>query len=145
MIPVVVLLIGVILYTVFRDAADAALMLMSVPGALAGGALCQWFLGVPFSVAVGVGYIACFGMAAATSMIMLVYLRESIVRAGDLASLSAIELRRAVVDGAIQRLRPKLLTEATMIFSLAPMLWSTGAGADVIRPMARLFGYRTRA
>ncbi len=136
LVPVVFMLIGAILYAVFRDAADAVLMLMSVPGALAGGALCQWLLGVPFSVAVGIGYIACFGMAAATSMIMLVYLRESVAAAGDLLSMSAVELRRAVVNGAVQRLRPKLLTEATMIFSLAPMLWSTGAGADVIRPMA---------
>ncbi len=136
LVPLVLLLIGVILYAVFRDAADAALMLMSVPGALAGGAMCQWLLGVPFSVAVGVGYITCFGMAAATSMIMLVYLRESVASAGDFSSLSAADLRGAVINGAVQRLRPKLLTEATMIFSLAPMLWSDGAGADVIRPMA---------
>ncbi len=136
MIPGALLLIGVILYAVFRDAADAALMLTSVPGALAGGALCQWILGVPFSVAVGIGYIACFGMAAATSMVMLVYLRKSIMRAGNLAHLSDGELRIAVLNGAVQRLRPKLLTETTMIFSLVPMLWSTGAGADVIRPMA---------
>ncbi len=134
--PIVVTLMGIILYAVFRDGVDSLLMLMSVPGALAGGALCQWILGEPFSVAVGVGYIACFGMAAATSMVMLIYLRESLARAGDLANLSDAQLRSAVVSGAVHRLRPKLLTEATMIFSLAPMLWSDGPGADVIRPMA---------
>jgi copper/silver efflux system protein len=136
MIPVVVTLIGVVLYAVFRDAVDACLMLIAVPGALAGGVVCQWLLGYPFSVAVGIGYIACFGMAAATSMIMLVYMRESVTRAGALSDLSTDELRLAVIDGAVHRLRPKLLTEATMILALAPMLWSSGAGADIIRPMA---------
>ncbi len=136
LIPIVVVLMGIILFAVFRDAVDSFLMLMSVPGALAGGALCQWLLGEPFSVAVGVGYIACFGMAAATSMIMLIYLRESLARTGDLTTMSDSQLRLAVINGAVHRLRPKLLTEATMIFSLAPMLWSDGPGADVIRPMA---------
>src|SRR5205085_6190121 len=112
------------------------LLMLSVPGALAGGVLCQWLLGYPFSVAVGVGYIACFGMAAATSMIMMVYLREAVADAGGLERMSLLELREAVMTGAVHRLRPKLLTEATTILSLVPMLWSTGAGADVIRPMA---------
>ncbi len=134
--PLAVLLILAILYATYRDWADAGLMLLSVPGALAGGVLCQWLLGFPFTVAVGVGYIACFGMAAATSMVMLVYLREAVAVAGGLERLSLEGLRSAVLDGAVHRLRPKLLTEATTILSLAPMLWSTGAGADVIRPMA---------
>jgi Cu(I)/Ag(I) efflux system membrane protein CusA/SilA len=134
--PLVVLLILALLYITYRDLADAGLMLLAVPGALAGGVLCQWLLGFPFSVAVGVGYIACFGMAAATSMVMLVYLREAVSQAGGLERMSLDDLRRAVMTGAVHRLRPKLLTEATTILSLAPMLWSTGAGADVIRPMA---------
>ena len=87
-------------------------------------------------MAVGVGYIACFGMAAATSMVMLVYLREAVTQAGGLERITLSELRAAVITGAVHRLRPKLLTEATTILSLAPMLWSTGAGADVISPMA---------
>jgi Cu(I)/Ag(I) efflux system membrane protein CusA/SilA len=136
MVPLAVLLILILLYAAFRDLADAGLMLLSVPGALAGGVLCQWLLGFPFSVAVGIGYIACFGMAAATSMVMLVYLREAVQNAGGLQNISLPELRVAVIVGAVHRLRPKLLTEATTILSLAPMLWSTGMGADVIRPMA---------
>lgn len=136
MVPVVVLLILFVLYLAFRDVADAGLMLLSVPGALAGGVLCQWLLGYPFSVAVGIGYIACFGMAAATSMVMLVYLREAVDNAGGLQQMTLQQLRSAVITGAVHRLRPKLLTEATTILSLAPMLWSTGMGADVIRPMA---------
>jgi Cu(I)/Ag(I) efflux system membrane protein CusA/SilA len=82
------------------------------------------------------GYIACFGMAAATGIVMLVYLREAVDRAGGLENISLPELRQAVLTGAVHRLRPKLLTEATTILGLAPMLWSTGVGAEVIRPMA---------
>lgn len=136
MVPVTVLLIMLILYVAFRDVVDAGLMLLSVPGALAGGILCQWMLGFPFSVAVGIGYIACFGMAAATSMVMLVYLREAVDNAGGLRNMSLEDLQSAILTGAVHRLRPKLLTEATTILSLAPMLWSMGMGADVIRPMA---------
>ncbi|MEI8380049.1 MAG: efflux RND transporter permease subunit [Planctomycetota bacterium] len=136
MVPFTVLLIILILHVAFRDVVDAGLMLLSVPGALAGGILCQWMLGFPFSVAVGIGYIACFGMAAATSMVMLVYLREAVDNAGGLRNMSLDDLQSAVLTGAVHRLRPKLLTEATTILSLAPMLWSTGMGADVIRPMA---------
>ena len=112
------------------------LMLLSIPGALAGATLCQWLLGFPFSLAVCVGYIACFGMAAATSMVMLVYLRQALADAGGLEALTLIELKATVIDGAVHRLRPKLLTETTMILGLVPIMWSTGIGADVIRPMA---------
>lgn len=136
LMPVVLGLIVLLLYATYRDWADALLMVLAIPGALAGGVLCQWLLGEPFSIAVGMGYIACFGMAAATGIVMLVYLREAVERAGALEVLSLEGLRTAVLDGAAHRLRPKLLTEATTIFGLAPMLWSTGVGADVIRPMA---------
>jgi Cu(I)/Ag(I) efflux system membrane protein CusA/SilA len=136
LLPVVLALILAILYATYRDWGDAGLMLLAVPGSVAGGILCQWALGFPFSTAVAAGYIACFGMAAATSIVMLVYLREAVQNAGGLENVSLDELRGAVLDGAVHRLRPKLLTEATTILSLAPMLWSTGVGADVIRPMA---------
>ncbi len=136
MIPIVLLVILGILFLVFRDFADAGLMMLSVPGAIAGGILCQWLLGVQFSIAVGIGYISCFGMAAATSVVMLIFLRESVANSGGLEKLSLSELRETVIRGAVQRLRPKLLTELTLIVSLAPMIWSSGVGADVIRPMA---------
>jgi Cu(I)/Ag(I) efflux system membrane protein CusA/SilA len=136
LMPIVLGLILVLLYVTYRDWADALLMVLAVPGALAGGVLCQWLLGYPLSISVGMGYIACFGMAAATGIVMLVYLREAIDRAGGLESISLPELRQAVLTGAVHRLRPKLLTEATTILGLAPMLWSTGVGAEVIRPMA---------
>lgn len=136
MVPVALTLILGMLHLAFHDLVDTGLMLLSVPGALAGGVICQWMLGFPFSIAVGIGYIACFGMAAATSMVMVVYLRQAVDEAGGLEHMSLASLREAVMTGAVHRLRPKLLTEATMILGLAPMLWSRGMGADVIRPMA---------
>jgi Cu(I)/Ag(I) efflux system membrane protein CusA/SilA len=136
MMPLIFALILVILYVTYRDWADALLMVLAVPGALAGGVLCQWLFGFPFSIAVGMGYIACFGMAAATGIVMLVYLREAVDQAGPLEELSLAELRNAVLTGAAHRVRPKLLTELTTVLGLAPMLWSTGVGTEVIRPMA---------
>jgi Cu(I)/Ag(I) efflux system membrane protein CusA/SilA len=135
-IPIAIVSIFLMLYLTYHDWADACLMLLAVPGTVAGGVLFQWLFGFKFSVAVGVGYIACFGMAAATGMIMLVYLREAVEKAGGLGNISLDRLRQAVMDGAVHRLRPKLLTEGTMILGLAPMLWASGVGAEVIRPMA---------
>jgi Cu(I)/Ag(I) efflux system membrane protein CusA/SilA len=113
------------------------LLMTSVLGALAGGAIFQWLFGFNFSVAVQVGYIACFGMAVETGVVMLVYLREAINERGGLGQIGSIaELRQAILEGAIHRLRPKLLTEGAAILSIAPMLWATGVGAEVIRPMA---------
>jgi Cu(I)/Ag(I) efflux system membrane protein CusA/SilA len=133
--PLVVGLIFLVLYLTYHDLADAVLMLLAVPGAVAGGIFFQWLFGYPFSVTVRVGYIACFGMATATGIIMLVYLREAVARGGGLAHMSLEQLRQAVLDGAVHRLRPKLLTEGTTVLGLAPLLWANGVGAEVIKPM----------
>jgi Cu(I)/Ag(I) efflux system membrane protein CusA/SilA len=135
-VPIVIALIFLILYLTYHDLADAALMLLTVPGAAAGGLFFQWLLGEPLSVMVWVGYIACFGMATSTGIIMLVYLREALERAGGLAHVTLPELRQAVLTGAVHRLRPKLLTEGTVVIGLAPMLWASGVGSEIIRPMA---------
>ena len=135
--PAVIAIIVLILYLIHKSWTDALLMMTSVLGALSGGALFQWLFGFKFSVAVQVGYIACFGMAVETSVVMLVYLREAIDERGGLEGIDSVaELRRAILEGAIHRLRPKLLTEGAAILSIAPMLWATGVGAEVIRPMA---------
>jgi Cu(I)/Ag(I) efflux system membrane protein CusA/SilA len=145
--PAVILLIFIILYLTYKDLADAALMMLAVPEALAGGAFFQFLfrkimggLDAPpldFSVAVWVGYIACFGMATETGIIMLVYLREAIDKRGGLENIKSLdELRQAVIEGAVHRLRPKLLTEGVAILAIAPMLYMTGVGAEVIAPMA---------
>ncbi|QEH38092.1 Cation efflux system protein CusA [Aquisphaera giovannonii] len=135
--PAVIAVIVFILYLTYRSVVDTLLMMTSVLGALAGGAIFQWLFGFHFSVAVWVGYIACFGMAVETGVVMLVYLREAIDERGGLARIDSVaELKRAVLEGAVHRLRPKLLTEGAAIISIAPMLWATGVGAEVIRPMA---------
>jgi copper/silver efflux system protein len=135
--PAVIATIALILYLTHKSWIDAILMMTSVLGALAGGAIFQWLFGFPFSVAVQVGYIACFGMAVETGVVMLVYLREAISERGGLERIGSIaELRHAILEGAVHRLRPKLLTEGAAIISIAPMLWASGVGAEVIRPMA---------
>src|SRR5207247_5928213 len=119
--PVVILLIFVILYLTYKDLADAGLMMLAVPEALAGGTFFQFFFPkltqgwsappLDFSVAVWVGYIACFGMATETGIIMLVYLREAIDKRGGLEGIRSLdELRQAVIEGAVRRLRPHVLT-----------------------------------
>jgi Cu(I)/Ag(I) efflux system membrane protein CusA/SilA len=134
--PLVLIVILLILYFTYHDLADALLMVLAVPGALAGGVFFQWLFGYKFFVTVWVGYIACFGMATSTGIIMLVYLREAMARAGGAKALTVEQLRQAVLEGAVQRLRPKLLTECTTVLGLAPMLWATGPGAEIVRPMA---------
>jgi len=136
-LPIVVGLIFLILFLTWRDAGDALVLLVSVPGAMVGGLVLQWIMGHPFSVAVWVGYIACFGLATETGIIVLTYMREAIERRGGLSAISSeAELREAVLEGAVQRLRPKLLTEGIIVLSLLPMLWASGAGAEILRPMA---------
>jgi Cu(I)/Ag(I) efflux system membrane protein CusA/SilA len=146
--PAVVVLIFVILYLTYKDLTDAALMLLAVPEALAGGIFFQWLFPKikaldwnatpePFSVAIWVGYIAAFGMATETGIIMLVYLREAIAKRGGLEDIKSLEeLRQAVIEGAVHRLRPKLLTEGVAIVAIAPMLFATGVGSEIISAMA---------
>jgi len=135
--PMVVLLIFVILFMTFNDVRDALLIILAVPGALVGGVIFQSFFGFNFSVAVWVGYIACFGMATQTGVIMLVYLHDAINTRGGLAKIATpSELTNAIISGAVHRLRPKLMTEGVAIVGLMPMLWATGVGAEVMKPMA---------
>jgi Cu(I)/Ag(I) efflux system membrane protein CusA/SilA len=93
--------------------------------------------GFNFSVAVWVGYIACFGMATQTGIVMLVYLHDAINARGGLARIKTqAELTEAIITGAVHRLRPKLMTEGVAIIGLMPMLWAHGVGAEVMKPMA---------
>ena len=135
--PMVVLLIFVILLLTFNDWRDALLIILTVPGALAGGVIFQSLFKFNFSVAVWVGYIACFGMATQTGIVMLVYLHDAIRTRGGLAGIETPKgLTDAIIAGAVHRLRPKLMTEGVAIIGLMPMLWATGVGSEVIRPMA---------
>jgi Cu(I)/Ag(I) efflux system membrane protein CusA/SilA len=145
--PAVIVLIFVILYLTYKDLADAALMMLAVPEALAGGIFFLYLFPklvpgmesktIDFSVAVWVGFIACFGMATETGIIMLVYLREAIDKRGGLERIGSLaELRQAVIDGAVHRLRPKLLTEGVAIIAIFPMVFATGVGGEILKPMA---------
>jgi Cu(I)/Ag(I) efflux system membrane protein CusA/SilA len=135
--PMVVLLIFILLYVTFRDIRDALLIILAVPGALVGGVIFQSLFGFNFSVAVWVGYIACFGMATQTGIVMLVYLHDAIRARGGLAKIASLaELRDTIITGAVHRLRPKLMTEGVAIVGLMPMLWAHGVGAEVMKPMA---------
>jgi Cu(I)/Ag(I) efflux system membrane protein CusA/SilA len=145
--PAVIVLIFVILYLTYNDLADAGLMMLAVPEALAGGAffmflfpkIIQGWSAPPmdFSVAVWVGFIACFGMATETGIIMLVYLREAIEKRGGLENIKSLEeLRQAVIEGAVHRLRPKLLTEGVAIIAIFPMVFTKGVGGEILAPMA---------
>ena len=90
-----------------------------------------------FSVAVWVGFIACFGMATETGISMLVYLREAIDKRGGLENIQSLEeLRQAVIEGAVHRLRPKLLTEGVAIIAIFPMVFAKGVGGEILAPMA---------
>jgi Cu(I)/Ag(I) efflux system membrane protein CusA/SilA len=135
--PVVILVIFIILFLTYNDLIDALLMMKAVPEAMVGGIFLLWLCDYHFSVAVQVGFIACFGMATETGIIMLVYLRDAVQRRGGLEKIRSLgELRDAVIEGAVHRLRPKLLTEGVAIIALAPMLWATGVGHEVISAMA---------
>ena len=136
-VPAVILTIFVLLFIVYHDLADTLIvMCLTVPGAVFGGVLFQYLLGYNFSVAVWVGYIACFGLATEGGLVILVYLREAVEHRGGLENLTLEQLRAAVMEGAVHRLRPKLMTELTTMIGLAPMLWATGTGSEIMQPMA---------
>jgi Cu(I)/Ag(I) efflux system membrane protein CusA/SilA len=136
-LPIVFALILFLLFLTFHDLADTMLVILAVLGALCGAVMFQALFGFNFSVIVWIGYIAAFGMATETGVIMLVYLREAVAKHGGLEGIQSLEaLRAAVIEGAVHRLRPKLLTEGVAIVGLVPMLWASGTGAEIMRPMA---------
>jgi len=136
-LPVVFFVIFVLLYMVFKSVAEAAVLIFPAFYAMSGGLLLQWIMGYNFSVAVWVGYIALFGIAVETGVVMVVYLHEALQR--RLATgmpLTEDDVEQAAIDGAVQRLRPKLMTVTAVILSLAPILWESGIGSDVMKPIA---------
>lgn len=136
-LPIVFIAIFMLLYMVFRSVAEALVLIFPTVYAMTGGILLQWFLGYNFSVAVWVGYIALFGVAVETGVVMVVYLHEALDRklaAGS--ALQRVDIEQAAIEGAVQRLRPKLMTVVVVLASLAPILWETGVGSDVMKPIA---------
>jgi Cu(I)/Ag(I) efflux system membrane protein CusA/SilA len=136
-LPIVFFVIFLLLYLVFKSAAEAAVLIFPTLYAMSGGLLLQWMLGYNFSVAVWVGYIALFGIAVETGVVMVVYLHEALEhRLAQDVPLSDGDIEEATIEGAVQRLRPKLMTVTAVILSLAPILWESGIGSDVMKPIA---------
>jgi Cu(I)/Ag(I) efflux system membrane protein CusA/SilA len=136
-LPVVFFVIFLLLYLVFKSAVEALVLIFPTLYAMSGGLLLQWLLGFNFSVAVWVGYIALFGIAVETGVVMVVYLHEAFQnRLASDSKMTEEALEEAVIEGAVQRLRPKLMTVSAVILSLAPILWETGIGSDVMKPIA---------
>ncbi len=138
--PVVLLIIFVSLYLAFKSIREAFFSLVTVPFALIGGAYMVYFYGVNLSVAVAVGFIALFGIAVETGVVMVIYLNDAMqqlvqLRGNSSDTISRDDLKEYVIAGAAKRLRPKLMTVCVALFGLTPVLWSTGVGSDVMIPI----------
>jgi Cu(I)/Ag(I) efflux system membrane protein CusA/SilA len=135
--PIVFFAIILLLYMVFRSVTEALILIFPTLYAMTGGLLLQWYLGYNFSVAVWVGYIALFGIAVETGVVMVVYLHEALnQRLAAGSALQRSDIEQAAIEGAVLRLRPKLMTVAAVLASLVPILWETGVGSDVMKPIA---------
>ncbi|HSA92895.1 MAG TPA: CusA/CzcA family heavy metal efflux RND transporter [Terriglobales bacterium] len=136
-IPGVLLLISVLLYMIYRSWKEALHVMLAVPFALSGGVFLVKLLGYNFSVAVWVGFIALFGTAVQTGVVMVIYLEEAVKRRiAAQGTLTREALHESVMEGALLRLRPKVMTVATVVAGLLPILWSTRTGAEVMKPLA---------
>ncbi len=139
--PIVFLLIFILLYFTFKDYLESFVVMLSVPFALIGGVYMIYALGYNLSVAVWVGFIALYGIAVETGVVMVVYLHEALdkrIRAhqrGERGPVTLQDIYEATVEGAVLRLRPKVMTVATSMVGLIPVMWSTGAGSDVMKPL----------
>jgi Cu(I)/Ag(I) efflux system membrane protein CusA/SilA len=136
-LPVAFFVIFLLLYMVFHSVTEAAVLIFPTIYALTGGLILQKILGYNFSVAVWVGYIALFGIAVETGVVMVVYLHEALDhRLATGVPLKHEDIEAAVIEGAVHRLRPKLMTVSVVLASLIPILWETGVGSDVMKPIA---------
>lgn len=139
-LPIVLLIIFACLYFAFHSVREAFFSLISIPFALIGGAYMVYFFGVHLSVAVAVGFVALFGIAVETGIVMVIYLNDAMaqlvkLKGNSKETITREDLRIYVMNGAIKRLRPKLMTVSVALFGLVPVLWSTGTGSDVMQPI----------
>ena len=139
-LPVVLLIIFAAMYFAFHSAREAFLNLITIPFALIGGVIMIYLWGVNLSVAVAVGFIALFGLAVETGIVMIIYLNDAMqqlvaAKGNSSATITKEDLREYVIAGAAKRLRPKIMTVCVALFALIPILWSTGVGSDVMKPI----------
>ncbi|MEO8948953.1 MAG: efflux RND transporter permease subunit [Mucilaginibacter sp.] len=139
-LPIVLIIIFACLYFAFHSIREAFFSLISIPFALIGGAYMVYFFGVHLSVAVAVGFIALFGIAVETGIVMVIYLNDAMqqlvaLKGNSKETITKEDLRFYVMNGAVKRLRPKLMTVCVALFGLVPVLWATGTGSDVMLPI----------
>ncbi|QHS55237.1 efflux RND transporter permease subunit [Mucilaginibacter sp. 14171R-50] len=139
-LPIVLIIIFACLYFAFHSIREAFFSLISIPFALIGGAYMVYFFGVHLSVAVAVGFIALFGIAVETGIVMVIYLNDAMqqlvaIKGNSATTITKADLREYVMNGAVKRLRPKLMTVCVALFGLVPVLWATGTGSDVMLPI----------
>lgn len=139
-IPIVIVIIFLVLYYTYKSIKESIATMITVPFALIGGVFMVYFYGVNLSVAVAVGFIALFGMAIETAMLMVIYLNEAMqhlveAKGNSRENITNQDLREYVIKGAAQRLRPKIMTVSVSLFGLIPILWATGVGSDIMLPI----------
>jgi len=139
-LPIVLLIIFTLLFFVYKSVKEVLLTMITVPFALSGGVYMVYFYHINLSVAVAVGFIALFGVAVETVMLMTIYLNEYMEKlvadkGNSSETISKSDLRKYVMNGAVQRLRPKLMTVSVSLFGLIPILWASGVGSDVMLPI----------
>ncbi|MCV3208347.1 CusA/CzcA family heavy metal efflux RND transporter [Mesorhizobium sp. YC-39] len=140
-VPVTLLIIFLLLYLNFRALTETLIVMLSLPFALVGGVWLMWWLGFNMSVAVAVGFIALAGVAAETGVVMLIYLEQAMAevkaeRAARNQPFNRADLHEAIMLGAVERVRPKMMTVVAIMAGLIPILWSTGAGSEVMQRIA---------
>jgi copper/silver efflux system protein len=140
-VPVTLLIIFLLLYLNFRRITETLIVMLSVPFALVGGFWLMWWLGFNLSVAVAVGFIALAGVAAETGVVMLIYLDNALTelkerRAAEGRPFTRDDLYAAIMSGAVERVRPKMMTVAAIMAGLLPIMWSHGTGAEVMQRIA---------
>ncbi len=136
LIPLGMVIIFILLYFTFHSALEASMVMLSVPFALVGGVFLVSALGYNLSVAVWVGFIALYGIAVETGVVMVIYLHEALDKKLEHGVCTEQDIMDAAFEGAVLRLRPKLMTVAVALLGLVPIMWSTGTGADVMKPIA---------
>ena len=140
-VPATLLIIFLLLYLNFRSVTETMIVMLSLPFALVGGLWLMWWLGFNLSVAVAVGFIALAGVAAETGVVMLIYLNHALAeakgrRATEGRPLTRTDLRDAIMEGAVERVRPKMMTVAAITAGLLPIMWSSGTGSEIMQRIA---------
>jgi copper/silver efflux system protein len=140
-VPVTLLIIFLLLYLNFRSLTETAIVMLSLPFALVGGLWMMWWLGFNMSVAVAVGFIALAGVAAETGVVMLIYLNHALAetsarRKAEGRTVTRVDLYDAIMEGAVERVRPKMMTVVAIMAGLLPIMWSTGTGSEIMQRIA---------